>query len=144
MEEKKMQILVAVDGSDNSNRAIIKAKQYSNVFDGQITLLTVLKPLAPGYYTYMEPPIPDEKQMHGVGKSILEKSLEVLGKPKDEVITKIRIGNPADEILQEADEEEYDLIVMGSRGLGVFSRSFLGSVSNKVLNHTNTDVLIIK
>lgn len=39
---------------------------------------------------------------------------------------------------------DYDLVVMGSRGLGAFSRAMLGSVYNKVLNQVNANVLLIK
>lgn len=145
MEEKKMKILVAVDGSENSKRAIIEAKKYGEFFNGKITLLTVLKPIVPGHYSYLEPPKPDDfDRLEKEGEAILTESLSVFGYSTENINTVIRKGNPADEILQEAEKGQYDLIIMGSRGLGVFSRSFLGSVSNQVLNHTHTNVLIIK
>ena len=45
---------------------------------------------------------------------------------------------------KEAKEGDYDLIVMGSRGQGAFSKALLGSVSKKVLNHAEKNVLIVK
>lgn len=145
MEMKK--ILVAVDGSENSKRALIEAKEYGEVFGGDVTILSVVKPMVPGHYSYLKPPTPeDNKVLENASKFLLKESLQVFDDFKGDGIVeaKLRRGNPADEILREAEEEEYDLIIMGSRGLGVFSRSFLGSVSNKVLNHTETNILIVK
>ena len=143
--KKKKKILVAVDGSENSKRALIEAKEYGDVFGGNITILTVVKPMVPGHYSYLKPPTPeDNKVLEDASKFILQESLKVFNDFEGEVEAKLRRGNPADEILQEVEEEGYDLIIMGSRGLGVFSRSFLGSVSNKVLNHADTNILIVK
>lgn len=145
MQNKQKNVLIAVDGSDNSERAIKRAKEYSDIINGNITLLTVLKPLSAEEYIYREIPESDENQLSdNVARSILEESLVLLDKPEDDVTMKIRKGSPADEILKEAEENKYDLVIMGSRGLGIFSRSFLGSVSDRVLNHIDTDTLIIK
>lgn len=143
----KKNILVAVDGSENSKRALLEAKEYGEVFGGDITILSVVKPMVPGHYSYLKPPTPaDNKVLEDASKYLLKESLQEFDyfKGDGKVDAKLRRGNPADEILREAEEENYDLIIMGSRGLGVFSRSFLGSVSNKVLNHTETNILIIK
>ena len=142
---KNNKILVAVDGSENSKRALIEAKEYGDVFGGDITILSVVKPMVPGHYSYLKPPTPeDNKVLEDASKFLLQESLKVFDDFEGEVKAKLRRGNPADEILREVEEEGYDLIIMGSRGLGVFSRSFLGSVSNKVLNHADTNILIIK
>ena len=47
-------------------------------------------------------------------------------------------------IVEWAEKEEFDLVVMGSRGLNAISRAMLGSVSNKVLNNIHVSVLIVK
>lgn len=143
--EKTKKILVAVDGSENSKRALLEAKKYGEVFGGSITILSVVKPMVPGHYSYLKPPTPEDNEvLENASKFLLQESLKVFDGFTGKVDAKLRRGNPADEILREAEEEGYDLIIMGSRGLGVFSRSFLGSVSNKVLNHTDTNILIIK
>lgn len=142
---KKKKILVAVDGSENSKRALIEAKEYGDVFGGDITILTVVKPMVPGHYSYLKPPTPEDNEvLENASRFLLQESLKVFDNYEGFVEAKLRRGNPADEILREEEEEGYDLIIMGSRGLGVFSRSFLGSVSNKVLNHADTNVLVIK
>lgn len=144
MEEKAEKILVAVDGSDNAKRALMKAKQHGEQVGGEITILTVIDPISIGIYRYSELSQKDYGVLKSVGESILNESLEILEDTPDKVTTKLKKGSPADEILKEADDGEYDLIVMGSRGFGVFSKSILGSVSQKILNHTDIDVLIVK
>lgn len=136
-------ILVATDGSDNSERALIEAKKYAEYLDGEVTILTIVETL--GRYTTIEYQPKDlVEELETEGQRILEDSLKIFGDFKGQVKTKLRKGNSADEILKEAKEGDYDLIVMGSRGLGTFSRAMLGSVSSRVLNHIDMDVLIIK
>jgi nucleotide-binding universal stress UspA family protein len=53
-------------------------------------------------------------------------------------------GPPADAILRVAETEKHDLIVMGSRGLGLFQELLLGSVSERVLRHAKIPVLIVR
>jgi nucleotide-binding universal stress UspA family protein len=62
-----------------------------------------------------------------------------------EVFSGIRArGDPADEILRNAERRKVDLIVMGSRGLGKFSRVILGSVSTKVLSNAKCTCITVK
>ncbi len=141
MEEK---ILVAVDGSDNSKRALLEAKKYAESVGGNLTLLIVVEPLGLSYWGYEGLAKQDEERLDNVREVIVKEALELLDGFEGEVETKVKEGHPADEILKEAKEGSYDLIVMGSRGLGAFSRTILGSVSHKVLNHTKINVLTVK
>ena len=54
------------------------------------------------------------------------------------------VGNPADVMVQEAEESGADLIVVGTRGLHATKRLFLGSVSTKVIHHAHCDVLVVR
>lgn len=143
MEEKKMKILVAIDGSKNSERALIEAKRLGECMAGDLTLITVMKPVNTTYYGNISLSKVDDENIEKKKQEILVSALEELEGYPGEVKTKLRKGNPADEILEEA-EDGYDLIVMGSRGLGAFTRTILGSVSNKILNHADTNVLTVK
>lgn len=58
--------------------------------------------------------------------------------------TKLLIGDPADMILRESVEGSFDLIVIGSRGLGSVKEFILGSVSYKVVSHSKIPVLVVK
>lgn len=58
--------------------------------------------------------------------------------------TKLLIGDPANTILQESIEGNFDLIVIGSRGLGGVKEFILGSVSHKVVSQSKIPVLVVK
>jgi nucleotide-binding universal stress UspA family protein len=55
------------------------------------------------------------------------------------------VGFPSEEIIKEADSGEYDLLIMGCRGLASLTkRVFMGSVTERVIHHTTADVLVVK
>jgi nucleotide-binding universal stress UspA family protein len=64
--------------------------------------------------------------------------------PDLKVTTRLSEGHPADKIIELAEAEHCDLIVMGSRGLGGLKEMFLGSVSDKVADHASCPVLIVR
>ena len=86
-----------------------------------------------------------------LGKSEMERTQAIL-KEAEEIFegftgkmnTVYKVGDVVDVIVKFAEEGGYDLVVMGSRGLGAFSRTLLGSVSDKVIHHINTSVMIVK
>lgn len=144
MEEKTLKILVAIDGSKNSDRAVIEAKTYGECVGADVTLLTVMKPIATMYYGNIELSKVDDENIEKSKNEILDNALNEFKDYPNAVHTKLRKGNPANEILAESEEGAFDLIVMGSRGLGAFSRTILGSVSNNVLNHAEMNVLTVR
>lgn len=138
-------ILVTTDGSENSQRALKEARKYAEDTGGEITILTVID------YPVMNPNIgvefpilPDNARLEKIGKKSIEEALRLFEGFSGELNTKIRRGDPGNEIIKEALRDEYDLLMMGSRGRGTFSRAVLGSVSNKVLNNTRKNVFIVK
>jgi nucleotide-binding universal stress UspA family protein len=68
-----------------------------------------------------------------------------IGPPCVELVSKIlvRVGHPPEEILNAADEEGCDVIVMGTHGKGFLAHAFLGSVSSAVLHRTRKPVFTI-
>lgn len=138
-------ILVTTDGSDNANKALLEAKRMAVAFDAKVEILYVIKYLVKNSYVRIERYSPQVmEEFKKIGEEILEDSLKYFDDYKGQVTTKLKAGDPGDIIIEETEKEDYDLVVMGSRGLGTFSRTMLGSVSNKVLNHTKTNVLIVK
>ncbi len=139
-------ILVPVDGSEPSNRACQVAKDLAMKFDSDIFLVTVV--LTYEYAanraclncdnTLLAHEIEGSEEML---REIKESFFDELG---DRVKTQCLQGDIAGEILDYAKRECADLIVMGSRGLGAFSKTLLGSVSNKIANRGDISVLIVK
>ena len=138
-------ILVPVDGSTNSKLALEKAKELAKMSNGQVTVVTIIKDLAAQLYNLENE---DKQEIRNVfqkqGEEILKEGLEAFKECKGKIESLLINGDPAQEIIKLAGTGDYDLIVMGSRGLNAFSRLMIGSVSNKVLNHVNISVLIVK
>nr|WP_300004114.1 universal stress protein [Tissierella sp.] len=138
-------ILVTVDGSENSNRALLEAKMIAKCTGADVDVLTVTEYLVISPYMgvkYKAMPLSDHAKEDA--QNILKDALTLFDDFEGKVEGLIESGDPADVIIETAKQGKYNLLVMGSRGLGTFSRAMLGSVSNKVLNHGSINVLIIK
>lgn len=138
-------ILVAIDGSEYSQKALLKAKDIALAMKSDVTLLNVINIRL--YYDfdrskYLEKE--NEQLLRETSAKLLEEAKKEFEDFHVNVETVSKIGDPVSEIVGLAEEGKFDLIVMGSRGLGRFSRTLLGSVSDKVVHHVNTSVLIVK
>jgi nucleotide-binding universal stress UspA family protein len=87
----------------------------------------------------------EKRQMHHAN-DILDKAEEMVkGYAPNTKIQKIaKIGNPADEIIDTADEEQIDIIIIGSQGMSDAKRFWIGSVSTKVVAHAKQSILVVK
>ena len=137
-------ILVPVDGSQDSYCALKEGELLAQAFDSKLIILTVLTDTNviehyPGNFLSTD----FKKAQEQRGQRILNRALETIDY-KGDVETCVRVGRASEEILKCSEEKEVDLIVIGSRGLGGFSRTLLGSVSDKVLNAAKVPVLVNK
>lgn len=138
-------ILVATDGSETSKKAILKTRTLAEAMGAKVTIINVASDLvAHPYLMNREYGIQTNEDLMNFGKELLKEATELFDGFTGTVETVIRSGDAGREIVDEAKAGDYDLVVMGSRGLGAFSRAMLGSVSNKVLNHIEKDVLIVR
>lgn len=145
---KKM--LVAYDGSEASKKAVDMVVKCSNKED-EITLLTVVPAeLAESSFTKMLLPTIDLSNIVKSG-SFKQKAMESLSKLVKEIeynVSKVSIaveaGDPADEILLSAKKHDADIIVLGYKGYGKEGRFLLGSVTDKVVRHATTSVLVVR
>lgn len=143
-------ILVPVDGSEEAQKAVEITKELARCAQSSVTLLYVLAPLtmvataAPGEERILSA-IPELLVFRqNEGNAILE---EMEGKfaltdikPEKRMIE----GHPARSILSLAKDENFDLIVMGSRGLSRIAGFLLGSISDAVVHHAHCPVLIVR
>jgi nucleotide-binding universal stress UspA family protein len=133
-------ILVAVDGSTHSARALEEAIDLARSAKGRLTLMTVGTPpiMWPSAY---QAPVTDAELEEGA-RAVADKAAETV--PDDiPVATHARVGRPADEIVARAKDARHDLIVMGARGRGAATSFLLGSVSHAVLNRSPAAILIV-
>ena len=137
-------ILVPVDGSDNSYRALDAALLLSEKLGAKVAAIHVMEDIPVSY-------IVSEKLLREIvdaykreNQLILSKCSEIATKKGLTIDTKLLQGNPGSTILDFCEREKYDIIVMGSRGMGKFKELVLGSVSSKVLHHSSCPVMIIR
>lgn len=146
--KKYRRILVPTDFSSGAEAAYAIAKQLANKFDGKIDLMHVLPT---GEYlrdTLKKIPVavdPDENVIPDIVKESERKLKSVLGEIEETIRGKIHIGKnrkASDSIIHYANDEEYDLIVMGSKGE---DQSFMkrGSTTLRTLRNSKVPVLAI-
>jgi nucleotide-binding universal stress UspA family protein len=133
-------ILVAIDGSIHSERALEQAVDLARCEGGRLTLIGVGTP--PITWPSPQQPVMSDAELEEATRSVVDDAAESV--PKNvPVTTVVRMGQPGDEIVNQAAEGDYDLIVMGSRGRGAATSILLGSVSHTVLNRGPAAVLIV-
>lgn len=139
-------ILVPVDGSRHSKRALIKANEIGKVFGSKLILLNVINNIhIPQMETFdLELAMNFSEEARGQSDDLLEKAASYISGYPHEVEAISIEGDAATTILNVAEEENVDLIAMGSKGLGAISRALMGSVSNEVVNKADTSVLVYR
>ncbi len=137
-------ILVPIDGSKYGEKAIELAADFGKQFKSKITLLFVNVPISHIYADegFMVPDYTDELEKQG--DKLLARSLKIAESHGLKVETKKVIGNAAEQIANIANNENYDLVVIGSRGLSRAKAFLLGSVSDKVIRYAHCPVLVVK
>src|ERR1051326_2269653 len=137
-------IIVGVDGSGHSQRALEWAMKEAAVRHAPLTVLTVHETIR-GYYggpvLYPDDPARTEEMRVAV-KAEAEKVLADLEGPRPESVTvKAVHGFPTEELIEAG--KDADMLVLGSRGAGGFTRQMMGSVAEQVTKHAHCPVLIV-
>ena len=136
-----MNILVPLDGSKFSEKALLHACDIAKNYQARLILLYVVEKSVPinllDRKNYLE-------ILRKFGNKVLIKSKEIT--TLQDVDSKIimKEGNITNEIVKLAKKEQCNLIIVGSKGLGATARFFLGSVPNKLANNSPCSVLIVK
>ncbi len=140
-------VLVPVDGSERSLKALDCASALTGQNGGKLVVLHVVKYIKETHL-FEVPDIMEEinKGREIFGEKLLEEMKARLGPAvsANGQFLKVISQFPAEVIVNTAKQESCDAIVMGARGLGKAETLFLGSVSASVLNMTDLPVLIVK
>jgi len=139
-------ILIAVDGSEPSFKAIDYGVNLAKRFDSSITLLTVIDefklPFAAEYGLW------GDESRNELMRKVLESLNEVVNriswKEEVKIDAMMKEGRPAEVIVETAWENGFVLIIMGHRGYGLMKDLVLGSVSQEVVNNSRIPVLVVK
>ena len=145
-------ILVAVDGSENSFRALDFALDLAEKFSSAVMVLNVSEVLAMGVIP-QESTTSSFENMSIMGKDLRNIHEEILSKaishakaikPDLTVSSMLKDGDPAIEIINVAKESGFDEIVIGHKGSGMLRERVLGSISEKVAHLAPCPVVIVK
>jgi nucleotide-binding universal stress UspA family protein len=128
-------ILVAYDGTDPADHALITTIDLAKAFDAGVGVVSVV-PIRPGRAP-MDPW--DDRPVHA---EQLQHAHRILAEAGIEAQLHEPMGEPSRAIERTAEEGGYDTIVIGSRGLGGLGRVLQGSVSEHVATHTTATVVI--
>lgn len=141
VSKKIKKILVPLDGSNNSFRGLDEAIMIARTSQATITGV---------YVTPLSPPSSYAQRIYIKNyllknvKKFMEKAKTQCAKMGIEFYSKILHGDEGPKIVSFSKSKKYDLIVIGSRGMGSLKEMFLGSTSNYVLHKSKLPVLIVK
>ena len=150
-------ILVAVDGSKSAQNAARKAANLAEDLEAEVTLIHV-------YTETAQIPV---NQFNEVASYLSAETLESIMEQQEDTIKEKRQkildedavffkekginpekvllhGDPADEVCEYAEENNFDLIVVADKGHGKVERFLLGSISDKIVRHAKISVMIVK
>ena len=157
-------ILVGVDGSENSEKALDYALEVADKFSSSVHILNVFQPPPEvgyqlnmfqqtpasgypgdqmGYQSNMASFIKDLRKVH---ETVLSRATERATKlkPALKITAELKEGDAASQIVEAVANNEYDLIVIGHRGDSKINELFLGSTSERVAHQAKCAVLITK
>ncbi len=131
-------ILVPIDGSEYADKAALKAAELAKSYGAEISIMNVAQPFS------MLLGFKSAEEMRADAENTARKTTEKLKEQGAKARALGVLGDPADEIVKAAGEGKYDLIVMGSKGLTESQRFLVGSVTQKVVEHSPCSVLVVK
>jgi nucleotide-binding universal stress UspA family protein len=141
-------IVVGTDGSDTANQAVRQAVYLAKALGAKVELVSAYEPVPAQRLQEERRDAPEDLQWAISPREDVDATLEaaeVVAREAGVTATAYpRQGDPADAILDVAEETEADLIVVGNKGMTGAKRFLLGSVPNKVSHHAPCSVLIIR
>ena len=141
-------IVVGTDGSDTAAEAVRQATELAKALGARIHLVSAFEPVGNQRLREERQQVPEDMSWMVNEREDVEATLneaaEQIKEAGVQVETFSRQGDPADAILDVAEERRADLIVVGNKGMTGAKRFLLGSVPNKVSHHAPCSVLIIR
>jgi nucleotide-binding universal stress UspA family protein len=140
-----MKVLLAVDGSKYTKKALAFLTTHDSLFagDDELVVLNVQAPVPPRVKTLVGAGAVRDYHREEALK-VLEPIERFLKRHPIPFRTKWVVGPPSAEILSAAGSEKVHMIVMGTHGRGFFGRVLMGSVAQRVLTESKVPVLLVK
>jgi nucleotide-binding universal stress UspA family protein len=139
-------IMVATDGSELVKRAVDLAIEIAKLSEAKLYAVHVITPrsysIIPSQNAEWKKTIEEHLRMEGKeATAYVENAGKTVNVDVESIILE---GNPVEEILDFAEKNDIDLIVMGTQGKSAVQRFLIGSVSEKVVRHSERNVLVVK
>ena len=142
------QIVVGTDGSETAGKAVAQAAELAAAVNATLLVVSAFEPVSGTRLREEASQAPDDVRWMVNPREDVDATLaaaaEVAMEQGVEVALFARQGDPADAILDVAEEQGADLIVVGNKGMTGAKRFLLGSVPNKVSHHAPCSVLIVR
>ena len=141
-------IVVGTDGSETAGEAVRQATELAKAVGASVYLVSAFEPVGNQRLREERQQVPEDMSWMVNEREDVNATLrDAEDKIKEQgvaVETHARQGDPADAILDVAEEQNADLIVVGNKGMSGAKRFLLGSVPNKVSHHAPCSVMIIR
>jgi nucleotide-binding universal stress UspA family protein len=134
-------ILVAYDGSEPADRAFDFAVDLAKRYQAPLTVLAVARPPEIGNDVETEAVVENSLRHY---RKLLSRLQERAAAEKIDVTLEVRVGHPAEQIVDYAEQHRIDAIVMGHRGKTFLERWRLGSISQRVLQYAHCPVIVVR
>jgi len=141
-------IVVGTDGSETASKAVAQAVGLAKALQARVLVVSAYEPVSDARLREEGRQVPADMQWMVNPREDVDATLQEAAGGAEEagvdIETFARQGDPADAILDVAEEQGADLIVVGNKGMTGAKRFLLGSVPNKVSHHAPCSVLIIR
>ena len=141
-------IVVGTDGSETAGKAVLQATELARQVGASVSLVSAYEPVSGNRLREEKREVPKDLEWMVNPREDVEATLNEAAESVERAGVKVdtfaREGDPADAILDVAEELGSDLIVLGNKGMTGAKRFLLGSVPNKVSHHAPCSVLIIR
>ncbi len=141
-------IVVGTDGSDTATQAVRQAVDLAHSVGASLALVSAYEPVPVQRLSEERRSAPEDLQWAIGPREDVDATLEAAAAIAREAGVSVSVyprqGDPADAVLDVAEEQDADLIIVGNKGMTGAKRFLLGSVPNKVSHHAPCSVLIIR
>lgn len=140
---KIRKILVPVDFSECSNKAVQYAEAMANQFDAELVLLHVVEEYLPTSELVLVDTTALLQELRDTAKRDVDKLRDQID-PHIDASSEMRCGSPYNEIVRAAEQMDADLIIMSTHGRTGFIHTFMGSTAERVVRHARCPVLVVR
>jgi nucleotide-binding universal stress UspA family protein len=142
-----MKILIGLDASNHSERVLDFVTRMRWPAGSRVIVLSVLQPVASTVAGAYEPTVIPQENLEGLRQQLEELVARAEGKMREVGFStegRVLAGDPRQSLIDVAQSERADLIVVGSHGRSGIAKMMLGSVSSHIVTHAHCSVLVVK